>query len=102
MSRPILARRTAEAGFVGVERFIGIPGTVGGGGYMNAGAPGAEFAEIVTEATAMAAQGKVKQLTRKQIPFKYRASNLGNVMVPESNLALAEEAPAKLMDPQAK
>ena len=28
MPTPILARRTAEAGFAGVERFIGIPGTV--------------------------------------------------------------------------
>src|SRR2546426_5518502 len=96
MPTPILARRTAEAGFVGVERFIGIPGTVGGGVYMNAGAHGAEFAEIVTEVTVMDAQGKVKQLTRKQIPFKYRASNLGNVIVLESKLGLGEEAPAKL------
>jgi len=53
MPTPILARRTAEAGFVGVERFIGIPGTVGGGIYMNAGCHGAEFAEIVTEVTVM-------------------------------------------------
>ena len=51
MPTPILARRTAEAGFVGVERFVGIPGTVGGGIYMNAGCHGAEFAEIVTEVT---------------------------------------------------
>src|SRR4051812_6083382 len=34
MPTPILARRTAEAGFAGVERFIGVPGTVGGGIYM--------------------------------------------------------------------
>ncbi|HEX9394893.1 MAG TPA: UDP-N-acetylmuramate dehydrogenase [Gemmatimonadales bacterium] len=102
MPTPILARRTAEAGFVGVERFIGIPGTVGGGVYMNAGAHGAEFAEIVTEVTVMDAQGKVKQLTRKQIPFKYRASNLGNVIVLESKLGLGEEAPAKLKDLQGK
>lgn len=102
MPTPILARRTAEAGFVGVERFIGIPGTVGGGVYMNAGAHGAEFAEIVTEVTVMDAQGKVKQLTRKQIPFKYRASNLGNVIVLESKLGLGEEAPAKLKELQGK
>jgi UDP-N-acetylmuramate dehydrogenase len=102
MPTPILARRTAEAGFVGVERFIGIPGTVGGGVYMNAGAHGAEFAEIVTEVTVMDAQGKVKQLARKQIPFKYRASNLGNVIVLEAKLGLGEEAPAKLKELQGK
>src|SRR5437667_11489519 len=76
MPTPILARRTAEAGFVGVERFIGIPGTVGGGIYMNAGCHGAEFAEIVTEVSVMDARGKVKQLSRKQISFKYRSSNI--------------------------
>src|SRR5437667_10459097 len=76
MPTPILARRTAEAGFVGVERFVGIPGTVGGGIYMNAGCHGAEFAEIVTEVTVMDPRGKVKQLSRKQLSFKYRASNI--------------------------
>src|SRR2546422_11137641 len=73
---PLLARRTAEAGFAGGERFIGIPGTVGGGGYMNAGAPGAEVAEVVTEVTVMDGKGKVRQLARKQNSVKYRASNL--------------------------
>ena len=35
MPTPLLARRTADAGFAGVERFLGIPGSVGGGIYMN-------------------------------------------------------------------
>src|SRR5436189_1439822 len=94
---PLLARRTAEAGFAGVERFIGIPGAVGGGVYMNAGAHGAEFAEVLTEATVMDAKGKIRQVLRKQISFKYRSSNLGNVIV-EAKLGLAEEPPAKLKE----
>jgi UDP-N-acetylmuramate dehydrogenase len=102
MPTPILARRTAEAGFAGVERFIGIPGTVGGGIYMNAGCHGAEFAEVVTEVTVMDAKGRIKQFPRKQISFKYRASNLGPVVVLEAKLGLAEEAPAKLKELQGK
>jgi len=102
LATPLLARRTAEAGFAGVERFIGIPGTVGGGVYMNAGAHGAEFAEVLTEATVMDAKGKIKQVSRKQISFKYRASNLGNVVVLEAKLALIEEPPAKLKEVQAR
>src|SRR6266576_5024141 len=102
MPTPLLARRTAEAGFAGVERFLGIPGTVGGGVYMNAGAHGAEFAEIVTEVTVMEAKGKVKQLPRKQISYKYRSSNLGTVIVLEAKLALIEEPPAKLKELQGK
>src|SRR5216117_1104440 len=80
---PQIGRRTAEAGFAGVERFRGIPGTVGGGVYMNAGAHGAEFAEVLTEVTVMDAKGRVRQIARKQISFKYRSSNLGNVIVLE-------------------
>src|SRR5207249_2700038 len=99
---PLLARRTAEAGFAGVERFIGVPGTVGGGVYMNAGCHGAEFAEVVTEVTVMDAKGKVKQLPRKQISYKYRSSNLGIVIVLEAKLALIEEPPAKLKELQGK
>jgi UDP-N-acetylmuramate dehydrogenase len=99
---PLLARRTAEAGFAGVERFIGIPGTVGGGVYMNAGAHGAEFAEVLTEATVMDAKGKLRQVPRKAISFKYRSSNLGEVVVLEAKLALIEEPPAKLKEIQAR
>ncbi|HYU29591.1 MAG TPA: UDP-N-acetylmuramate dehydrogenase [Gemmatimonadales bacterium] len=101
MPTPILARRTAEAGFVGVERFVGIPGTVGGGIYMNAGCHGAEFSEVVTEVTVMDARGKVKQLSRKQISFKYRSSNLEGIVL-EAKLVLGEESPAKLKELQAK
>ena len=101
MPTPILARRTAEAGFAGVERFIGIPGTLGGGIYMNAGCHGAEFAEVVTEVTVMDAKGKVKQLSRKQISFKYRASNIEGIVL-EAKLGLAEEPPAKLKELQGK
>ncbi|HEV8266096.1 MAG TPA: UDP-N-acetylmuramate dehydrogenase [Gemmatimonadales bacterium] len=101
MPTPLLARRTAEAGFAGVERFIGIPGTVGGGIYMNAGCHGAEFAEVVTDVTVMDAKGKIKQLSRKQISFKYRASNIDGLVL-EAKLGLAEEPPAKLKELQGK
>jgi len=99
---PLLARRTAETGFVGVERFIGIPGSVGGGVYMNAGCHGAEFAEVVTEASVLDASGKVRTLSRKQIPYTYRASNLGHVVVLEAKLGLGEESPAKLKEIQGR
>lgn len=98
---PLLARRTAEAGFAGVERFIGIPGTVGGGVYMNAGCHGAEFAEVVTEVTVMDGAGKVKTIGRRQISYKYRASNIDGIVL-EAKLVLAEEPPTKLKEIQAR
>lgn len=99
---PLLARRTAEAGFAGVERFIGIPGTVGGGVYMNAGCHGAEFAEVVTEVTVMDAAGKTRTVGRRQISYKYRSSNLGDVVILEAKLGLAEEPPARLKEIQGR
>jgi UDP-N-acetylmuramate dehydrogenase len=99
---PLLARRTADAGFVGVERFIGIPGTVGGGVYMNAGCHGAEFAEVVTEVTVMDGSGRIRTMPRKQISYKYRGSNLGDVVVLEAKLVLGEEDPAKLKEIQSR
>ena len=44
---PLAARRTAEAGWAGLHKFVGVPGTVGGGVYMNAGCHGGEWAEVV-------------------------------------------------------
>ena len=37
---PLAARRTAEAGWGGLHKFVGVPGSVGGGVYMNAGCHG--------------------------------------------------------------
>lgn len=101
MATPLLARRSAEAGFVGVERFIGIPGTVGGGVYMNAGCHGAEFAEVVTEVSLVDPAGRARTLGRKQISYKYRGSNLEGVVL-EAKLALGEEEPAKLKEIQSR
>src|ERR1051325_3241401 len=77
------------------------PGSVGGGIYMNAGCHGAEFSEVVTEVTVMDQKGKVKQLSRKQISFKYRSTNLEGIVL-EAKLVLGEESPAKLKELQSK
>src|SRR5436189_5287371 len=45
--------------------------------------------------------GKVKQLSRKQISFKYRSSNIEGVVL-EAKLVLGEESPAKLKELQSK
>ncbi|MBA2627106.1 MAG: FAD-binding protein, partial [Gemmatimonadales bacterium] len=41
---PHAARRTAEVGYGGLHIFVGVPGTVGGGVYMNAGCHGGDWA----------------------------------------------------------
>src|SRR5256885_10750718 len=56
---------------------------------------GAEFAEVLTEATVMDAKGKIRQVLRKQISFKYRSSNLGTVRSEEHTSEL--QSPCNLV-----
>lgn len=49
---PTLARRAAELGLSGLEFACGIPGTVGGGVFMNAGAHGGAISDVLVESVA--------------------------------------------------
>jgi UDP-N-acetylmuramate dehydrogenase len=93
---PLLARQTAAAGFAGVHRLIGVPGTVGGGVYMNAGAHGQEFRGVVQSVALVTAQGCVEQRPGTAVSWAYRSSGLGAVIVLSARLALAPEDPRRL------
>jgi UDP-N-acetylmuramate dehydrogenase len=93
---PLLARRTAEAGFAGVHRLIGVPGTVGGGVFMNAGAHGQDFSLVLTSATVLQADGQIREVPRKAIPFEYRHSGLHDEVVLGATLRLEEGDPVKV------
>jgi len=96
MPTPLLARRTAEAGFAGVHRLIGVPGTAGGGVFMNAGAHGQDFASVVQSATLLTPAGDVEERPRKGIPFTYRRSGLDGHVVLGCTLKLEEDSPERL------
>ena len=55
---PLAARRTTAAGFAGLHIFVGVPGTVGGGVYMNAGCHGGDWSEVVQRVTVVDASGQ--------------------------------------------
>ena len=93
---PLLARRTADAGLAGVQRLIGVPGTVGGGVFMNAGAHGQDFASALVSVTALSASGDVKTLPRTAIPFAYRHSGLAGQVVLAATLRFNEDEPGRL------
>ncbi len=61
-------------GFTGLEFAYGIPGTVGGAVYMNAGAYGGEMKDIVTSVTAIDPMGKLVTFTADQLDMGYRRS----------------------------
>ncbi len=63
-----------DAALTGLEFAAGIPGSVGGAIFMNAGAYGGETKEVVSEATVLLPDGQVKVLNNEQLAFGYRHS----------------------------
>ncbi len=66
----------ANLGLSGLEFAHGIPGTVGGGIYMNAGAYGGEMCLVCEQVEAMDRSGNIRTLSREDMAFSYRHSAL--------------------------
>ena len=73
----------AGLGLSGLEFAHGIPGTVGGGVYMNAGAYGGEICQVCTQVCVMDMDGNQKLLSNAEMGFSYRNSRIqqGNAIV---------------------
>ena len=74
----IVAKAAEKASLTGLEFLCGIPGSVGGGLYMNAGAYGREFKDCVIDARLMDLRGNIITLTNQELGFTYRHSNTPN------------------------
>jgi UDP-N-acetylmuramate dehydrogenase len=74
---PVLANTTAAKGLAGLEFATGIPGTVGGAVYMNAGAYGSETREVLDWAEVFRAEvGEVVRMPNEDLALSYRKSIL--------------------------
>ena len=71
-----LVQFTLQKGLTGLEPFFGIPGTVGGGLAMNAGAWGAELKDVLRSITLMKDDGEVVERSRPRLKFSYRRLDL--------------------------
>lgn len=69
-----VARKALEEELTGLEFAAGIPGSLGGGVAMNAGAYGGELSQVVTTVRAMNAVGKVVTLEKNELLMGYRTS----------------------------
>ncbi len=69
-----LAAAALDRGLSGLEFAQGIPGSVGGGVYMNAGAYGGEIRQVVSSVTALDVDGTVRDFTAQECGFGYRKS----------------------------
>jgi UDP-N-acetylmuramate dehydrogenase len=72
---PVLANTTAGRGLAGLEFATGIPGTVGGAVYMNAGAYGSETTEVLDWADVLR-NHEVTRMSNKDLDLSYRHSAL--------------------------
>ena len=71
-----LVREAARKGYEGLEFAEGIPGSVGGALFMNAGAYGSEFEKVVDRVEGMTAEGQSIRFSRNEMSFSYRDSHL--------------------------
>lgn len=70
------ANFAASQGLSGMEFAHGIPGTVGGGVYMNAGAYGGEMGAIVRQVCTMDREGNCRLRSAEEMGFSYRFSQM--------------------------
>ncbi|MBI3912269.1 MAG: UDP-N-acetylmuramate dehydrogenase [Armatimonadetes bacterium] len=71
-----VSRFAAEHSLTGLEFACGIPGALGGGVIMNAGAYGGELAEVTTQVRAVDERGGLRVLSAAEMQFGYRTSAL--------------------------
>mgnify|MGYP000492962658 FL=1 len=69
-----VSRAARDNSLTGLEFASGIPGTIGGAIYMNAGAYGGEMKDVVTQVTAMDAEGEIYTFGTDELEFSYRHS----------------------------
>lgn len=69
-----LCRFALEKGLSGLEFAYGIPGTVGGAVYMNAGAYGGEMKDVVKKCEYITLDGEVSTLNNEEMMLSYRKS----------------------------
>lgn len=96
VSLPRLAQTAADLGYSGFEFLAGIPGTVGGGIRLNAGADGQNLAQLLTRVWVVTARLQVLELSAQELGLAYRSSLLLHFphwLVVEAEFALRGPAP---------
>ncbi|WP_053366111.1 UDP-N-acetylmuramate dehydrogenase [Bacillus sp. FJAT-27245] len=71
-----LATSISRKGLTGLEFAGGIPGSVGGAVYMNAGAHGSDISKILKKAHILFEDGQIEWLSNEQLEYSYRTSIL--------------------------
>ena len=76
MNLSAFAMRVANLGLTGFEFAAGIPGTLGGAVYMNAGAYGGEIKHSIVSAKVLTSEGEIITITKEDLQLSYRTSSV--------------------------
>ncbi|MGG3901820.1 UDP-N-acetylmuramate dehydrogenase, partial [Heyndrickxia faecalis] len=71
-----VSRYALKQKLTGLEFACGIPGSVGGALYMNAGAYGGEVKDVLKSALVLTKTGEMKRLEKSDLSFQYRKSSI--------------------------
>ncbi len=95
----VVSRQAAIRGLDGLAFACGIPGTIGGGVMMNAGAYGGEMKEVVISVTVVDEHGELRELTASELEFGYRRSILQQRpwIVADIRMELRPEVPERVL-----
>jgi UDP-N-acetylmuramate dehydrogenase len=97
-----LCRFAVEKGLAGLGFAVGIPGSVGGAVYMNAGAAGRAMADVVAGAELLSPDGAVRTLSGPELAFEYRGSMLARRGgVPNPDIVLSADFDLEAGEPEA-
>ena len=92
-----------ERGLSGLEQLIGIPGQVGGGIMLNAGAYGAEISQYLKNLRYMDRFGTIERRRKDDVVFNYRYNDLpSDSIVVDAEFALDEGNPKEMENVQKK
>ncbi|MFA6521010.1 MAG: UDP-N-acetylmuramate dehydrogenase [Candidatus Gracilibacteria bacterium] len=71
-----LVRASVDANLTGLETFYGLPGSIGGAIYGNAGTPGNEIGKLVENITVFSIDDGIQEFKKDDLIFEYRHSSL--------------------------
>ncbi len=92
-----LCEIAASFGLSGMEEFYGIPGSLGGAIYMNAGAYGKEMKDVL-EWVELYDDGKIERFSPKDLEMSYRKSNVKNRIILRAALKLEKDSFEKVYE----
>lgn len=90
--------QAAGKGMAGIQHLAGIPGTMGGGTYINAGAFGQELKDVIVKVVSTTRGGELRERTNAECAFAYRHSGFFGLdeIILETELELVPADPSEL------